>query len=228
MNTMIKRTVALLLVLAVFTVLAVGCGKEEPDPADTAVTTTTASTLPPTTTTTLNGQMNSGLNVREGPGSQYPSLGGVLPDEAVVIVGRVGDWYKIEFGDTYGYINAHYVSVDGQPNASQMQEDRPMATTTTMFEPINGTVVGETVKVYASPDASQEAMGEITKDANVTITDQQGDWYQIEYNGGIGYVQLGGVTKVTTTTTTATTAEGQTTTTGADGIPNTAVEDALD
>ena len=103
-----------------------------------------------------------------------------------------------------------------------------MATTTTMFQPVDGQVVGEAIKVYPSPDDSDEPMGEIPKDGEVVITDQQGDWYEIEYNGGIGYVPLGGVTKITTTTTTVATSEGETTTTGADGIPNTDADDALE
>jgi len=227
MNSMIKRTLAMFSVLLVMAVLVAGCGTEEEPPAQ-PVTTTTQTTLPTTTTTCIGGKMEGELNVREGPGSQYASMGGVLLGEAVEIVGREGDWYKIRFGDTYGYINAHYVAVDGMPNASQMQAERPLATTTTAFKQQEGVAGADSVKVYAAPNTSDEAMGELKKDTPITIVGKDGDMYQIEYNGGIGYVPVTDVSKSTTTSSALSTGSGQvTTTTGKNGIPNTNADDVL-
>ncbi len=231
MNTqhIIKRLLVMIVVLAALVALAAGCGKNAPETPDTTVTTTTQSTLPTTTTTMVNGKMDAELNVREGPGSQYAAIGGVLIDESVEIVGREGDWYKIRFADTYGYINAHYVEVEGNLNVSEMQAERPQATTTTAFKKQEGVVKGETAKVYPAPDNESEPMGELKKDKPLTITGKDGDWYEIEYNGGIGYIKAEDFTKVTTTTAPSVAGTGKvTTTTGKNGIPNTNVEDTLD
>lgn len=229
MNTICKRLLALIAVLGVMVTIAAGCAKDASKDGDTtAPTTTAATTLPPTTTTAVNGVMEGEVYVRTGPGSQYDPIGGVLLNEGVTIVGREGDWYKIRFADTYGYVNAHYVAVEGQPNASMMQEERPKATTTTAFKAEEFTVSGETAKVYAASGSQDEAMGELKKDTVVTVTGKDGDWYEIEYQGGIGYVKAEDVTKGTTTTVPSSTGTGVvTTTTGKNGIPNTNADDAL-
>jgi beta-N-acetylglucosaminidase/uncharacterized protein YgiM (DUF1202 family) len=47
----------------------------------------------------------SGLNVRSGPGTSFPRIGGVYKNDRVEIVEQIGDWYKIKFGNGFGYIN---------------------------------------------------------------------------------------------------------------------------
>ena len=101
------------------TALLGGCAGENAPAADTAETTTT--TVVTTTTTTINGTITaSEVIIREGPGFEYGAIGGLPQDEALTIVGHEGDWYRIEFDEGYGYVNAAYVDVEGQPNASEM------------------------------------------------------------------------------------------------------------
>lgn len=45
-----------------------------------------------------------GLNVRNGPGTNYPRIGGVYKKDRVEIVETIGDWFKIKFQGGYGYI----------------------------------------------------------------------------------------------------------------------------
>ncbi|MEG8980404.1 hypothetical protein CN383_11220 [Priestia megaterium] len=53
----------------------------------------------------------SGLNVRSGPGNNYSRIGGVYKNDHVEIVEQTGSWYKIKFGNGYGYISNQGVLV---------------------------------------------------------------------------------------------------------------------
>ena len=49
------------------------------------------------------------LNVRSGPGLEYEVWTSLNSSERQVVQGKEGDWLKIAFNNTYGYISADYV-----------------------------------------------------------------------------------------------------------------------
>ena len=51
------------------------------------------------------------LNVRKGPGKQYEITGTVGKDSIVEIVSLEGDWYKIVFGEGFGYVSKDYIQL---------------------------------------------------------------------------------------------------------------------
>ncbi len=117
---------------------------------DTQTTTTPVETQPTvTTTTTQHGSLAaSDVIVRSGPGLEYDAIGGITYNEEIVILGREGDWYRIQFGDQVGYISAQYVDVDGEPNTSEMVESlkttKTTVKTTTTKKATTTTKKGET------------------------------------------------------------------------------------
>jgi len=87
--------------------------------ADTETTSPTASTTAPleTTGTIPDGvpqlgwcTSEDGLHVRKTPDTDYEAIGGLRYGEKVSIVGREGDWYKINFKDGHAYVSAAYIS----------------------------------------------------------------------------------------------------------------------
>ncbi len=222
------RVIAALLAVLMSVTVATACNDSEE--TDTTVTTTTAPTTTTTTpTTAVNGVMDDELTVRDGPGFSHNAIGGVAKGEPITIVGHEGDWFKIRFGDGFGYVNAHYVAVEGQPNASQMQASRPVMTTTTAVSN-TGVIKADTVTVYPSPDASGDSIGELPKDSQVIIISREEEFYQIQFGTGIGFVPADKVEVKVTTTSLAdgTTGSGAiTTTTGKNAIPDTQAADPL-
>ncbi len=59
--------------------------------------------------------ITSYLNVRSSPGTGYSSIGKLYNNETVTVVGSATgdgiDWYKIEFGDGYGYVSAEFIKL---------------------------------------------------------------------------------------------------------------------
>ena len=192
MNVILKTlagTSALLLIAGSLT----ACSPTETPDEQTTTTIQTTTTV--ATTTTQHGSLAaSDVIVRSGPGLDYDAIGGISYDEEVTILGREGDWYCIQFGDTVGYISAQYVDVDDAPNASEMVEG--LKTTAT----INTTAVTTTTKAGAKTTT--------TKAGSAT-----------DANGKTSTTKAGGTaTSVTGNgATTTTTATGVVTTTTQDG-----------
>jgi len=52
------------------------------------------------------------LSVRTGPSTSFDIIGELSDGDKVNIVGKSGNWYKIEYNDIYGYISASYIKLD--------------------------------------------------------------------------------------------------------------------
>jgi len=93
-----------------------GCGGASVHSSGTAATTVIVNTTAaPTTITTAPfppvGYVNATtLNIRATPGTDQDSVGGLKFGDAVTIVGKEGDWYKIVFGGGFAYVNAGYIT----------------------------------------------------------------------------------------------------------------------
>lgn len=87
--------------------------------SDTAISTTAADTTPAATTTTLPGEpaaypvrgwcSEDSVYVRGGPGKEYGAIGGAHKGEQFSVLGREGDWYKVQHGEDEGYISAQFI-----------------------------------------------------------------------------------------------------------------------
>ncbi len=170
MTVTFKRVASMLVVLAMFVSAMVGCSTGADD--DTAATTTTAVTTTVTTTTTQHAVLDaSDVIVRDGPGFDYEAIGGISYQEDIVIIGREGDWFKIQFGDGVGYINAQYVNVDGEPNASEMKASLPTVTTTTapVMTDASGNIITTTAATDANGNVITTQSGTVTEAANGAV-----------------------------------------------------------
>lgn len=99
--------------------LLAACGRNKENPASassasaqTTVPSVSGATSPSTLTVPQVGWCNvdeDGLHVRSGPGNDYRVIGGMKYGEKVYILGREGDWYKIEFAGGTAYVSAAFV-----------------------------------------------------------------------------------------------------------------------
>lgn len=93
-------------------------------------------------------------------------------------VKKDGKWGVIKLKE----INTEQNIVSNTSESEQQQQVKePLFTGTvnTEKDPLN---------VRKSPSANAEIIGQIEKGSTVTVYSESGDWYEIEYNGGAGYV----------------------------------------
>lgn len=102
---------ALTYTINLFDLAVVGGGT--PIPNATATATSTA-TPQPSQPVNISGVVNTGaLNIRSGPGVQYPVIDAVYFGDTVILVGRNADstWVNIQTADLVrGWVNARYIT----------------------------------------------------------------------------------------------------------------------
>ncbi len=84
-----------------------------PEPEFTGNVIPARPTASPTPEPELKGTVivDSQLNVRSGPGSQFEKLGALNNGDVVKILGEEDGWYKIEFEGREAYVSTRYVRV---------------------------------------------------------------------------------------------------------------------
>ena len=124
---------------------------------------------------------SSSLNVRSGP-STNTSVVGSLPHGTVVqITGKSGDWYKINFNGTTGYVKVDFVTLGGLISSGNG--------TVTLKDPSSA------LNVRSSASITSNVVGSLAHGTVVKIIGTEGEWYKIEFNGGTGYVKNEFITK---------------------------------
>lgn len=100
----------------------------------------TATSVPQTGVPTINPNdptcralVNTGLNVRSGPGTNFSRIGSLGAGTVVPLVGRTGanDWWQVSTGGTVGWIAAAFTTLYGTTCGSipiTFQPPRPSAT----------------------------------------------------------------------------------------------------
>ncbi|MDO5784787.1 MAG: SH3 domain-containing protein [Eubacteriales bacterium] len=89
-------------------------------PSSSSTAAPAGTTSQPTTSSSKAKTMYSttaGLNVRSGGGSSYSVIGSLSRGQAVSVVDSSSYWYKIKYGNGYGYVGSGYLS-SSKPSAA--------------------------------------------------------------------------------------------------------------
>ncbi|MEI3336938.1 MAG: SH3 domain-containing protein [Clostridium sp.] len=139
------------------------------------------------TTSGKSGQVvnvHSSLNVRSGASTSSSVIGSLSNGSKVIIVGESGSWYKINYGNTTGYVSKDYVQASGEQNSSS--ESSSQGTTSGK----SGQVVNvhSSLNVRSGASTSSSVIGSLSNGSKVTIVGESGSWYKINYGNTTGYV----------------------------------------
>ncbi len=157
--------------------------------SDTITVTSTASLtftpLPPSATPTpvvVEGTLNIKVNVRNGPGTSYTSLGQLEAGQKVGIIFRNVDssWYQIIYPSAQtgrGWVAATYVVI---PAGTQV----PMDATATPSGPTG--LVTLHLNVRSGPGTNFDTLGTLDPNQVVSLTGKNttASWFQINYPAG--------------------------------------------
>ena len=142
--------------------------------------------------------VHTGLNVRNGASTSSGIIGSLSNGSNVTIVGESGNWYKIKYGNSTGYVSKEYIKASGESSNSNTENN-----TNSSNSESNGTnTSGETstnktgyvvnvssgLNVRNQASTNSNIIGALYNGANVTIVGENGDWYKIKYGSSTGYV----------------------------------------
>jgi uncharacterized protein YraI len=135
-----------------------------------------------------------GANVRSGPGTNHPRLAHLEPGTEVPVVGRYGDWWQIEYGNTLAWIADRVVTarkVEGVPEIQLTPSPGASPPGLTGPTVVAGT---EAVNVRSGPGTSFARLGQLDPGVQASIIGRHSDWWQVEYGGAPAWVSAQFVT----------------------------------
>lgn len=104
----------------------------------------------------------------------------LLRGKKVTVVKSVGNWYRVKYKSTYGYIRKAWVSVKSTSAKSSFSSKAKTGTVKPYYLNMrkSGSTRAKTIKV-------------LKKGTKVTILSTGTSWYKVKYAGKIGYVKKG-------------------------------------
>lgn len=134
--------------------------------------------IPPPDENRRRGEVTaSALHVRSGPSTRNHQMGLYVRGDKVDIVGREGNWYRIAFRDTYGYVYSQYIRILGAGEDEGMGE--------------SGMIIATWLNVRTGPGVQYDRIAQLREGTQVEIIATEGHWHQIRFDGGTGYVYAG-------------------------------------
>lgn len=112
-------------------------------------------------TGTINGSV---VNIRSGPGTNYPVAGSAYQGTEVSILESSNGWYKIQLGQLTGWLSSSLLDVKKQD--------------------IRITVKGELANLRSGPGTSFDKLGQVVKGDTLTLLEVQNDWYKVKTADG--------------------------------------------
>ncbi|MBE6049739.1 MAG: hypothetical protein E7214_03520, partial [Clostridium sp.] len=118
---------------------------------------------------------SSVLNVRSSASTSSSIIGTLGSGARVTVLGIEGNWFRINFNGRSGYVSMDY---------SKLCDSDPLnATGSVKVSSSTGYL-----NVRSEPNTSCTIIGKLYAGNTINITAKGGDWYRINYNGSIGYV----------------------------------------
>ena len=121
----------------------------------------------------------STVNVRSGAGTNTSKIGSLPHGASVNIVAQNGDWYKLEYGNGYGYVLKSYVvlSTGGESGSSSSSGSTATAKTTS------------NVNLRSSASTSGTKLGTYVSGTKVTVVEKGSTWSKVSVDGKTGYMK---------------------------------------
>ena len=119
---------------------------------------------------------SSTVNVRSGAGTNYSKIGSLTNGASVNVVASNGDWYRIEYGNGYGYVMKTYVQLVSSGSSSE-DEDVLTAVTTAA------------VNLREEGTTSSDKLGTYPKGTRVVVLEKGSSWSRVDISGNEGYMK---------------------------------------
>lgn len=119
----------------------------------------------------------SGVNMREHPTTDAEVLDTLDRAVALTISGTAGEWTRVTVNGETGYISSEFLGEGSVPSVLTIDNIKRQ----------NG-IATASVNMRKSPDTGSDIIDELDLFTHFTVTGQNDDWYEIEYQDERGYV----------------------------------------
>lgn len=143
---------------------------------------------------TASGSLGTGtikgtdVRVRSGASTSSSILGTEDTGTTMSITGVSGDWYKVSYNGSTGYVYSRYMTLSYEGGSSSSSSTNSSSSSSDSTSTGEGTINAYYVRMRSGPSTSYGILGTYNKGTTMTVTGSSGDWYQVRYNGTDGYV----------------------------------------
>lgn len=143
------------------------------------------------------------VRLRKGPSLEEDILLLMELKAKVEVIEKSGDWYKVKYKETTGYVSKDYIKVEQvttpyetEENDNEIQkpeQDTPTVesnskTNENTQEEINDKKTSEQLNVYIIPHINSSSVGKIEKDVTVTISNKINRWAYVTTDKLSGWI----------------------------------------
>ncbi|MBM7691882.1 N-acetylmuramoyl-L-alanine amidase [Peribacillus deserti] len=118
-----------------------------------------------------------GLNIRETPAMDGRVIGKVTRGTSLPFLKENGDWIKIEYQESTGWINKDFVNIS--PSSSTDKSRVPESKSGTL-----ATITAQSLYIRETPSLNGKVAGRVTKNKTFTILEERNSWVKIEFLEG--------------------------------------------
>ena len=115
----------------------------------------------------------SSLRMRSEPSLSGKILASAAKNEVVVLLAKEGDWYKVNYNLTVGYMHSDYLKTVAKENA----------------ELGYGKVTASSVNLRQKPTTASASLGTVARDSKCYIIGVNDGWYKVISGSKIGYIR---------------------------------------
>lgn len=129
------------------------------------------------------------LNVRSSASALASAIGSLSKGSSVSIVAKSGDWYKIKYNSSYGYVSSKYITIGSTSSSSNTTANASATNTTSNSGSVGFVSISNTssyLNLRSTPGGS--VIGSLPYGAKLQILGTDGSWYKVSYDGKTGYV----------------------------------------
>jgi uncharacterized protein YgiM (DUF1202 family) len=121
-----------------------------------------------------------GLNLRDGPGTNYVSMKKLSAGAELNLVEQYNGWFLVETGGLYGWVTSEFLTiapgvVERVPVAASIPDPNP---------PLVGAVLENSVNLRKGPGSAYERIGAVNAGTEVKLLARHKDWYRVELANG--------------------------------------------
>ncbi len=115
----------------------------------------------------------SSLRLRSEPNTTSSTLAYAPRNDVVVLLEQSGDWYKVQYNNTVGYMSGKYLAASTRENA----------------ELGYGRITADRVNVRSGPGTGYTVLASSRLDDRAYIIGINNQWFKVIYGNNIGYIR---------------------------------------
>ncbi|MDQ0231521.1 SH3 domain-containing protein [Metabacillus malikii] len=116
---------------------------------------------------------STGLRIRSGPGISFQVIGTFKNSQHAIFLEKSGEWIQISYNGTVGWVAERYIEYQRDNNSAKPMKSQPKQ---------KGIVTASKLSIHSDGRLDSEVIDTIKKGVEVTISEENNDWYKIFYD----------------------------------------------